>query len=438
VPASLITLPATAVVTVRSGGATSNSRNFTISATPVIQTLNPDTINAGGPAFTLTVTGTGFANGAAVLWNGTPVTTTFVSVSQLTATIGANLIATPQTVNVSVVSQGLNSNTVSLPVRVFISSLSPTSAVVPAAALTLTVNGSGFANGSVVLWNQTQLTTTFVNATQLRAAVPANLMATPVTVQITVRVNTFVSNAVSFSVVPPNLPTISVTGPVAPMPTQNANVEVRLGGPTPAALNGTLTLSFAPAAGIPAGYKDPALQFVSGGPTLDFTVPAQSATVTLPQNGAIQQGTVAGDINIVLTRLIAGSVNVLPQPAPSRTITVPRLSPVIVPNSVRIINVTANTFEVDVTAYSTPREMSMATFTFAAAPGTGIEGSASFSVDVRNEVSQWYARTESLPFGSLLRLRARFTITGDPNSLRTATVTLANSVGMSAPVSGGR
>jgi hypothetical protein len=278
-----------------------------------------------------------------------------------------------------------------------------------------------------------------VNATQLRAAVPANLMATPVTVQITVRVTTFVSNAVSFSVVPPNLPTISVVGPPAPpAPTQNATVEVRLGGPTPTALNGTLTLSFAPAAGLPAGTRDPALQFMSGGATMDFSIPAQSATVTLPQNGAIQLGTVAGDINVTLTRLLAGSVDVLPQPAPSQTITIPRLPPVIVPNSVRMINVTTNSFEVDFTAYSTPRDLSTAAFTFTAAPGTGIDGSAAFSLDVRNAVNQWYTSIESLAFGSLLRVRVRFTIDGNPNSLQNVTVTLTNSIGASAPVTGAR
>jgi hypothetical protein len=197
-------------------------------------------------------------------------------------------------------------------------------------------------------------------------------------------------------------------------------------------------MTFNPASGLPVGYQDPALQFVSGGSTLDFTVPAQATTATLPQSGAIQQGTIAGDIVVSLTRLVTGNASVLPQPAPSRTITIPKLPPVIVPNSVRILNVTASGFDVDFTAYSTPRDLATATFTFAAAAGTGIEGSPTFTLDVRNIVNQWYASAESRAFGSLLRIRAGFTLQGDPIRLQSVTVTLANSVGNSSPVTGGR
>ena len=54
-----------------------------------------------------------------------------------------------------------------------LSSISPTSAVVGAAAFSLTVNGSGFIAGSVVDWNGTPLTTTYISGTQLTATVPA-------------------------------------------------------------------------------------------------------------------------------------------------------------------------------------------------------------------------------------------------------------------------
>ena len=57
-----------------------------------------------------------------------------------------------------------------------ITGLSPASATPGGAAFTLTVNGSGFISGDTVKWAGTALTTTFVNATQLTAAVPANLI----------------------------------------------------------------------------------------------------------------------------------------------------------------------------------------------------------------------------------------------------------------------
>jgi IPT/TIG domain len=52
-----------------------------------------------------------------------------------------------------------------------VSSLSPSSADVGGAGFTLTLNGSGFVSSSVVRWNGADRATTFVSATQLRAAI---------------------------------------------------------------------------------------------------------------------------------------------------------------------------------------------------------------------------------------------------------------------------
>jgi hypothetical protein len=54
-----------------------------------------------------------------------------------------------------------------------VTSLSPDAAL-PNTAITLTVRGSGFYNGSVVRWNGVNRGTTFVSATELRAAIPAS------------------------------------------------------------------------------------------------------------------------------------------------------------------------------------------------------------------------------------------------------------------------
>ena len=59
-----------------------------------------------------------------------------------------------------------------------LSSLSPASATAGTAALTLTVNGSGFVSSSVVHWNGSARNTTFVGATQLGAAISAADLAT--------------------------------------------------------------------------------------------------------------------------------------------------------------------------------------------------------------------------------------------------------------------
>src|SRR5438105_2101044 len=59
---------------------------------PSITAINPSSATAGGPSFTLTVTGTGFAMDSTVLWNGSPLTTTFVTSTQVTASISTSLI----------------------------------------------------------------------------------------------------------------------------------------------------------------------------------------------------------------------------------------------------------------------------------------------------------------------------------------------------------
>src|SRR5882724_3486850 len=64
--------------------------------------LSPTSVAPGGPAFTLTVNGTGFVSGAKIKWNGTALTTTFVSGSQLTATVPATNIVTAATATITV------------------------------------------------------------------------------------------------------------------------------------------------------------------------------------------------------------------------------------------------------------------------------------------------------------------------------------------------
>ncbi|MGZ5847546.1 MAG: galactose oxidase-like domain-containing protein [Ramlibacter sp.] len=71
-----------------------------------VTSLAPNSAIAGGAAFTLTVTGTGFVSGATVNWNGAARTTTFGSATRLSAQIPATDIAAAGTANVAVVNPG--------------------------------------------------------------------------------------------------------------------------------------------------------------------------------------------------------------------------------------------------------------------------------------------------------------------------------------------
>ncbi|MGI8857124.1 MAG: IPT/TIG domain-containing protein [Thermomicrobiales bacterium] len=68
-----------------------------------LNSLTPAVVSPGSAPFVLTVTGQNFQNGSTVKWNGTPLTTTFASATQLTASVPASLVAQAGTAQVTVV-----------------------------------------------------------------------------------------------------------------------------------------------------------------------------------------------------------------------------------------------------------------------------------------------------------------------------------------------
>ena len=88
------------------GGANNDGVVFALDgvyAFPYLSSLSPASIDAGGPAFTITVKGAYFQSFSTVNWNGTPLATTAVFPNQLKATVPASLIATPGKVSITVV-----------------------------------------------------------------------------------------------------------------------------------------------------------------------------------------------------------------------------------------------------------------------------------------------------------------------------------------------
>jgi FG-GAP-like repeat/Putative Ig domain len=100
-------------ITINSNAAAGNPVPF------VNQPLVPSSTAPGGSAFTLTVNGSGFISGATVNFNGTALTTTFVSGSQLTASVPAASIASAGTASITVTNPtpgGGRSNVVYFPI----------------------------------------------------------------------------------------------------------------------------------------------------------------------------------------------------------------------------------------------------------------------------------------------------------------------------------
>lgn len=80
-----------------------------------------------------------------------------------------------------------------------VSSLVPNLATHGAAQFTLAVNGTNFARLATVFWGSTALTTTYINANQLFAVVPATLIASAGTATVTVQNTAFsISNGQTF------------------------------------------------------------------------------------------------------------------------------------------------------------------------------------------------------------------------------------------------
>lgn len=93
----------------------------------------------------------------------------------------------------------------------FITSLTPNSKVAGTGAFTLTVNGQNFSPSSIVRWNGSNRTTTYVSPTQLTVSIPASDIVASGTATVTVANGTTVSNSNIFTIDPAGVPNLTVS-----------------------------------------------------------------------------------------------------------------------------------------------------------------------------------------------------------------------------------
>ncbi len=172
-----------------------SSNSAVINPTPSVTGVFPSSVTAGTQSFTLYLTGNNFLNGkianttgvSTAYWNGSARTTVYNNdTNQLAVSILASDVATSGIAQVTV-SNPTPGGGVS-PAATFtinpvqnntplISTISPTSAGVNAAAFTITVNGTGFQPSSVIAWNGSPLCPTYVvSSTQLTATVDSTYL----------------------------------------------------------------------------------------------------------------------------------------------------------------------------------------------------------------------------------------------------------------------
>jgi hypothetical protein len=278
----------------------------------------------------------------------------------------------------------------------------------------------------------------------LSGSLPAGLTLNPLTGAITgtpTAADTFsftlkVSDSGSQTAVKPFTitiaPTFTLTGlPSSPQPGASIS-SATVTSSTP--FTGTLTVALNTSqAGFPAGNNGDAgfgTGFGTKPDSATITVPAGTTTVSFPT--PLDPGTVAGDL--VVTLSVAGQSAT----STTSTVTIQPLAPIIEAGSVQITAVTATGFDVELVATSTPLNLTTATFTFAASSGAQISGNSTFSVDVSKLLPTWFASPTAgdYKYGGAFSLSIPFTISGPASALQSVSVTLANSVGTSAPVSG--
>jgi hypothetical protein len=164
------------------GGTTTSTNAFTViepNPAPTIGSLAPATAVAGSGSFPLTVNGTGFVNGAEILFNGIILPTTLVSPTQLTATVPASAVTTAGIYAVTVTNPapgGGPSTTSPFTVLVpapTISSFTPTTG---GPGTLVTITGTGFMGATAVrIGSFTIANYTVVSASSITLAIPSGL-----------------------------------------------------------------------------------------------------------------------------------------------------------------------------------------------------------------------------------------------------------------------
>ncbi len=196
VPAATVLNTGSANITVFNpapGGGTSSIQLFSINyPAPVLTAISPSSVTAGSSGFTMVLTGSNFSNTSVAQWNGISLTTSFVSSSQLNATVPPSNVVNTGTTAITVFTPApgggtsiIKPFTINNPAAVM-SSISPSVVTAGAATFDMTVTGSNFVNGAVVQFNGVTLSTQFISSTQLIATISYTLVLVGGTASITV------------------------------------------------------------------------------------------------------------------------------------------------------------------------------------------------------------------------------------------------------------
>jgi outer membrane protein assembly factor BamB len=296
------------------GGGSSSSPSTAESAPVAISSLAPASAFAGGAAFVLTVTGSGFVSGSVAQWNGQTLPTQYVSATSLTATVPAADIAAVGTASITVSNAsagGAGSSVVSFAINEgpspALTSLAPAAAAVGSGSFTLVVTGKNFTSQSTVLWNGKPQPTVYDSSMQLSVSIGATELSGVSTVAVTVMNDAAeggTSNPAAFDI-----------QAVLPAPTLKSITPNTIPSGT---TNVTLTATG-------TNFTKTALIYIEGNAVPTKYVSATTLTATVPSTYLVQQG----NISITVADIASGDV-----PTGAQTLSVPPVLRSLSPSSI--------------------------------------------------------------------------------------------------------
>lgn len=241
----------------------------------------------------------------------------------------------------------------------------------------------------------------------------------PLVVRLTDAAGSSTAGVFRLEVSPPAPPALLLSGVNETAPAASQLIAaLQLAKTYPLPLLGQLLITFTP----DHGLGDPAVQFLSGGRTLDFRAAAGAQTAEFAAMPAgLQTGTVAGVIQIHY-RLQTMGTSLTPAPVLLQSARVEPSAPVI---TAATVSRGTDALEFRLTGYSTTREMTQAVFRFRAANGSAL-ASGEITLPLEESFGRWFQDAASGAYGGQFTFAQQFRIQGDGNAVQPVSVTLAN------------
>jgi hypothetical protein len=253
----------------------------------------------------------------------------------------------------------------------------------------------------------------------------------------TLRLNTTVVGLTGSGNQPPPLPSYTIQGPTGTAaPQSQSPISLTLASGYPVALAGTLTLTTG--GNLPT---DQNVQFLTGGRTVPFVIPANSTSANFAGQGSqifLQTGTVAE--NIIVTpdfKTQAGGIDLTPSSPTTLQFNIGTAAPVLV--AVTVSNVVSNGFVLNVTGYSTTRSVNSITVQFNPAAGYNFGSAAQATLDLHSSSAAWFQASASQAFGGEFEVSIPFTLAGPTppvgktlvQAIASVAATVSNDIGTS-------